>query len=801
MRTNWEKKGLVVSIIMIMIGAGIITGFLGHPTINAQQIYDRYTKNDPRSSGTIILSNPSPANGSINIPIQPQCSITLSHSNGTTMTLFWYENSTGPWRLRQTNGSINWYHASWRYRKLLTIDHTKIPSTLTNFPILIQLASDSDLATNAQHDGDDICFIAYTDNTTKLNHELEWFNTTTGALSAWVNIPTLSSTTDTKLWMYYGNPLCSTQQNPPRVWDANFGGVWHMQELNAIDSTSHNNTGSQTGTPLIAPGIVNTSVDFIPTDSINVGTGPSIDTANDNTLTWECWINGDSTAVDQVFLEQSQGTSSWNIVLGTYDTDIPGNAIKWITRDDDGTTRDTLSSGVSITPGTWMYLAGTYNNGAMDNKSIYINGALKASTTTGINNLRDGPTTATHFGYGGDYAPYDGKIDEVRMSSTVRNTSWINTTYQTIAHPTTLFSTGSEQTCITNGTYRWVFTQATTNTTTYFWKIIVTDTYQTITATYHFTTTPEPNQPPSPPNNPIPPSGSTDISITTDLSWTCSDPNGDPLTYTVAFGVNTTPPIVASNISTTTYNPGTLLYNTLYYWNIFAWDPHGASTPSPLWSFKTEILGNQPPYQPHTPSPANGSTETPVNIELSWQGGDPDSGDFVTYDVYFANTNPPIKIKANISTATCTLDHLNYSMHYYWNIIAWDNHGHSNASPLWSFSTITDASPPSLILTQPKKGYLYVNLLEGNIQRICPILITTLVIGQIEVLAAVSDTQSGVNRVEFYLDDQVKATVIAAPYRWAWTEPGFLFPYTLKILTYDNIGNQNSYELKVWKIL
>jgi hypothetical protein len=919
MRTSWVKKGLVFGIIVVMIGTGAVSGFSGntHQTGSYDQTSRNNDSNNPGrgtfdtkhsdihasieklSSGNILISNPYPTNGSINIPVQPQCNITLSHSNGTGMTLSWYENSTGPWVLRQTNGSTHWYNANWKYRKLITIDHTHIPSTLTQFPMLVSLATDADLAADAQNDGDDLCFVTYSDNSTKLNHEIEWFNGTSGELSAWVNIPSISSITNTKIWMYYGNSVCSSQQNTPGVWDANFGGVWHMQEIDAIDSTNNGNTGSNTGTPLIATGVVNNSVDFIPTDSINVGTDESIDTADEDTVTWECWVNGDSTAVDQVFLEQSQGSNSWNVALGTYDTDVSGNAIKWITRDDDGTTRDTITSGVSITTGSWMHIVGTYNNGASDNKSIYINGVLQAYTTTGINNLRGGPTTATHIGYGGDFGPYDGKIDEVRMSSNVRNASWINATYQTIAHPSTFFLIGAEQALLTNGTYRWIFTQASANTTTYFWKVTVNDTYQNKTAMYHFTTAPEPNQPPYPPSNPTPISGATGISIYTDLSWTCSDPDGDPLTYDVYFGVSSSPPLVASNISATTFDPGTLTYNTLYYWKIIAWDTHGASTagslwhfttgiqpdqppfvpsaPSPtngstgvsinadlswqggdpdagdtvtydvyfgtssspsivshnqsslsydpgtlaystyyywkivawdnhglstegpLWHFTTIYIPNRPPYAPHSPSPANESTDVSVNIDLSWVGGDPDSGDFVTYDIYFGTTFPLTKILSNISGTSHTLHNLSYSTKYYWKIIAWDNHQNTNTSPVWSFATKTDTTPPSIQLTSPSKGYLYLNFGDIIIRKI-PIFITTIVIGRTDVTATVTDSQSGVKKVEFYIEDELKVTFTTEPYSWAWTESGYLFPYVLKVLAYDNAGNQNSYELKLWKI-
>lgn len=76
-----------------------------------------------------------------------------------------------------------------------------------------------------------------------------------------------------------------------------------------------------------------------------------------------------------------------------------------------------------------------------------------------------------------------------------------------------------------------------------------------------------PNNPPSVPSNPNP-DNETGVSITTTLSWTCSDPDGDSLTYDVYFGTSPTPPLVQSNHTSTTYNPGTLNYGTKYYWKI-----------------------------------------------------------------------------------------------------------------------------------------------------------------------------------------------------------------------------------------
>src|SRR5438552_2739405 len=65
----------------------------------------------------------------------------------------------------------SWYNTAWTNRKPITIYHGQVSgsSNLTNFPVLISLPSDSNLATGAQSSGNDILFTA-SDGTTKLNH-------------------------------------------------------------------------------------------------------------------------------------------------------------------------------------------------------------------------------------------------------------------------------------------------------------------------------------------------------------------------------------------------------------------------------------------------------------------------------------------------------------------------------------------------------------------------------------------------------------------------------------------------------
>jgi hypothetical protein len=201
-----------------------------------------------------------------------------------------------------------------------------------------------------------------------------------------------------------------------------------------------------------------------------------------------------------------------------------------------------------------------------------------------------------------------------------------------------------------------------------------------------------PNIPPTAPSNPTPADGEVDVSITTDLSWTCTDPDGDSntLTYDVYFGTSTPPPLVGSNITTNSYNPGPLNHEVTYYWKIRAWDYRGASNESPIWSFTT--IENMPPNAPSNPNPENGQTNVNVLTDLSWICTDPEGGP-LTYDVYFGNYTPPPLVVSNISLNIYDPGTLNFSSTYYWKIVAWDIGVQSNESPIWIFYTRSNVAP------------------------------------------------------------------------------------------------------------
>jgi hypothetical protein len=103
------------------------------------------------------------------------------------------------------------------------------------------------------------------------------------------------------------------------------------------------------------------------------------------------------------------------------------------------------------------------------------------------------------------------------------------------------------------------------------------------------------------------------------------------LFYDVYFEADDPSPdvLVSDGQTVTTYDPGTLLYETTYYWRIIAKDEHGASTPGPIWHFTTE-MSNEPPGAPIINGPTSGKPGD--TYSYTFVAVDP-NGDDVFYEI------------------------------------------------------------------------------------------------------------------------------------------------------------------------
>jgi hypothetical protein len=96
------------------------------------------------------------------------------------------------------------------------------------------------------------------------------------------------------------------------------------------------------------------------------------------------------------------------------------------------------------------------------------------------------------------------------------------------------------------------------------------------------------NTPPTIPSSPTPADKSTSQSMDQALGWTCSDTEGDSLSYDVYFGT-VNPPTQQITQDTRSMSSATPQLDSLttYYWMVVAKDNHGGVTSGPVWQFTT----------------------------------------------------------------------------------------------------------------------------------------------------------------------------------------------------------------------
>ncbi|MDO8469698.1 MAG: DUF2341 domain-containing protein [bacterium] len=406
---------------------------------------------DPDVSGTNLTSGAY----SITAGQQKFSSSTFTYSSCTTCTALATTATSTDIALPRASST-----SAWSYRMAITIDKTKVSGTvaLADFPVLIAATTTAWKHTSFSGNvgvasGTDIYF-TQSDGFTKLDHEIEKYSSSTGELVAWVRVPSLATSTDTVLYMYYGNASSTDQQNKTGVWDDNYVLVHHHEEQNAAtttDSTSKGNNGTSTGTGIptaTTTGKINGTIDFDgTTDLIDVQDSNSLDLTTNVTLS--AWVNPTTLAntvmrvagkihtscsspYDAYSLGKTDATNNW-----TFDVGIDG-------------TRYRIASPATITTNAWTYLTGVYDG---VNMRIYENGVLSNSVGQAGNiGINTAPFRIGRDSCGGSAAYFPGRIDEIRLSSTTRSAAWILTEYNNQNSPSTFTTFGSEQSNTQNNT-------------------------------------------------------------------------------------------------------------------------------------------------------------------------------------------------------------------------------------------------------------------------------------------------------------------------------------------------------------
>ncbi len=183
--------------------------------------------------------------------------------------------------------------------------------------------------------------------------------------------------------------------------------------------------------------------------------------------------------------------------------------------------------------------------------------------------------------------------------------------------------------------------------------------------------------------HPSPKDKSQNISISSSLSWEAGD---STISHNVYLGVNVDSLVLLGNQIGTTFDPGTLVYETTYYWQVDEVTSNSTVTGT-LWSFTTE----EEPIAPTlavTPSPEDNSIEERTSLLLSWEVGKRTRSS----KIYFGISNPPSLI-TNIEGNKYNPGVLELNTKYYWRVDGVNEWGETEGT-VWNFTTEAVASLP-----------------------------------------------------------------------------------------------------------
>lgn len=351
-------------------------------------------------------------------------------------------------RVRGGTGA-SWYSDSWAYRIPISIDESAIDADLTNFPVYINLDDlPSSFFSAVASDGKDIR-ATLGDGTTEVPIEVVAINTSLGTGEVYVRASSVSGSSDTTLYLYFGNSgatayASTSSYGAQAVWSNGYVLVEHMGDLTTA-SVQNSATSSLNGTKTSAgnPAVVTTgkiySAQDVSGDSISHGDV----IANDSQFTASMWMNADN-------LTGSGDTATYGYTL--FGISPAAAPYTWLTAGGTGATDEfrfcaysnstscTATVGADISTGVWNYVSVTAVDGA--STTIRVNGTSRASFT----NAGDGVLGAAFTI--GDLRParninFDGRIDEVRVSNVTRADAWRDAEYRNMATTTDFYSVSS----------------------------------------------------------------------------------------------------------------------------------------------------------------------------------------------------------------------------------------------------------------------------------------------------------------------------------------------------------------------
>lgn len=329
-----------------------------------------------------------------------------------------------------------WWQGEWSFRKPLAVDTTpqagNVAEGVGRMPVLVRLHTGNFSFDGVQEQGNDLRFVA-ADDKTPLNHQIESFDPLLGMALIWVDLPQVAGGQRQDFWMYYGNDKAPAVSEGQRVFDPDYGLVYHFDAAGPPRDTTAYGNNAQTAPSSVVDGVVGKAAQ-LGGAPILVAASPSLAISAGGAFTFSALVRPGQSAGAQLVYARREGAQSLLIGVdgGTPFVEVDGQ-------------RAVVQT--PLTAAQWQHLAVTAASGTI---TLYVNGragatlgaalpALNAVTALGgdvpgaaapagetedappaAGDTDDAPASAEAEPAAAVFLPFSGAIDEVRISKVAR---------------------------------------------------------------------------------------------------------------------------------------------------------------------------------------------------------------------------------------------------------------------------------------------------------------------------------------------------------------------------------------------
>jgi biopolymer transport protein ExbB len=314
--------------------------------------------------------------------------------------------------------ALAWWNSDWNFRKEIDFDLTPtgadIPGAPTDVPVLIRLSlGNFQYFGDAKPDGSDLRVIA-ADDKTPLAFHIEKFDPQAQIALVWVRVPRLTGGAKTdKILLYYGNKNATSAADPAATYDASQALVYHFGAAKGSpqDVTGYKTEPTAFTADVNPASLIGAGVKFAGGQTIAIPATGAAHLLQSKGFTLSAWARFDAAQASEAYIAQlaDQGKE---LVLGV-------NGTQAFARYTGGASPVTLTQPNQLTPAEWHHLAVRIGDGRL---TLFVDGNDVAHSNV---ELQEMGGTLTIGGSAANANYYNGELDELEVSNTVRSADWL----------------------------------------------------------------------------------------------------------------------------------------------------------------------------------------------------------------------------------------------------------------------------------------------------------------------------------------------------------------------------------------